>query len=458
MHAPLLALRRSLLATLGLGACTGSNGPIPPPAGTLGGEPTSPSGHVREPDGTVHRIGPETCDPAIELAACTTPSEHANDCTSADECKAGAYGQCVQDSGQIGPFCRCDYSCRTDADCGSDQACVCGGAFNEGARARCVTAQCRTDAECSSGTCGLSTYNNGCQTRTVLACRGDGDACKSDADCRDGRTCAFDPQAGRWDCLGTTCAIGRPLVIDGVARTAPAVARADWLTELDLPRDLPLAVRSALAAHWSEVAALEHASVASFAGFTLDLMSLGAPPELLAEAQRAALDEIEHARVAWSLASLWSGRALGPGPLALDGFPLRHGLEDIVRALVREGCVGETLGAAEAQLAAELAAHPTMSPLLATIADDEARHAAFAWRSLRWLLSNRGPEVRLVALTAVAELRAELAVEPFFADDFPSAPTWGLLGPSDLLAHRREAFATVIEPVLRAILGPVASA
>src|SRR5690606_18379163 len=147
-------------------------------------------------------------------------------------------------------------------------------------------------AECPLGTCGVSVYNNGCGDALALACRTAGDACSSDADCQPGDHCVFDGTNGRWSCLGVTCAIGRPLLIDGLARTAPAVPRGDWLTDLDLPRDLPPAARAALAAHWAEVAALEHASVASFAGFTLDLMALGAPPELLAEAQRAALDEI----------------------------------------------------------------------------------------------------------------------------------------------------------------------
>jgi hypothetical protein len=458
MYEPLVTLRQSLLVTLGLGACSPSG--VAAPREEPRSNPSSGAeGYVREPDGTVHRASLETCDPSTSAAACTTPSPHGNECTRVEDCQAGAYPQCVQDSGQLGEFCRCDYGCQTDADCQPDQVCVCSGAFSDGSRSRCVSARCRVDADCESNTCGLSSYFDGCQRREVLACRSAGDACRTDADCDDGRTCAYDPHDDRWDCRGQFCAIGRPLVIDGVARTAPAVARADWLTELDLPRDLPRAVRDALAARWSEIAALEHASVASFAGFTLDLMSLGAPPDLLAEAQRAALDEIEHARLAWSLASLWSGRPLGPGPLSLDGFPLRHGLEDIVRALVREGCVGETLGAAEAQFCAELADHPAMSPLFDRIARDEARHAAFAWRTLRWLLSTRGNDVLLLALTTVAELRAEIAGDlPPDDDDALSAPTWGLLRPSELLAHRRETFAVVIDPVLRALLGPTAAA
>ena len=41
--------------------------------------------------------------------------------------------------------------------------------------------------------------------------------------------------------------------------------------------------RARLAREWAHIGALEHASVASFARFTLQLMALGAPADLLAE-------------------------------------------------------------------------------------------------------------------------------------------------------------------------------
>ena len=47
---------------------------------------------------------------------------------------------------------------------------------------------------------------------------------------------------------------------------------------------------------WLRQAEEEHASVASFARHTLQLMSFGAPSELLKESQRASVDEIKHAK------------------------------------------------------------------------------------------------------------------------------------------------------------------
>lgn len=478
-NAPLLALRRALLLAIGASAHAACD-PQPPaqppraepqpaqPRAQPTAEPTAQppraetqaaAGYVREADGTVHRAGPATCDPANTRPACTQPNERGGECRADADCKGGANPRCVQSVGQIGPFCRCDYSCTTDADCNPGEVCVCGDVLGPGNHSMCVRAACSSDAACESGTCGLSVYQNGCGARQTLACRTTNDTCTRDADCEPNKSCVFDDQISRWRCLGITCAIGRPLTIDGAARTANAVARGDWLAELDLPRDLPRDLADALADHWARVAALEHASVASFARFTLDLMALGAPPDLLAEAQRAALDEIDHARVAWSLASLWAGRELGPGPLSLAGLPAGQDLLDMVHALVTEGCIGETLGAAEAETLAELSGHPTMDPLLRTIALDEARHAALAWRTLRWLLSVHGEPVRVAALAAVAEARAALlAPLPDDDPDAPRAPTWGLLPRGELVARRREALTIVVEPVLRAILGPCAEA
>lgn len=73
-------------------------------------------------------------------------------------------------------------------------------------------------------------------------------------------------------------------------------------SEVDAP------MRAALSQHWCSIVALEHASVASSARFTLHLFALGAPPTLVAEAQRAGLDEVEHAHLAYGLAGAYSER------------------------------------------------------------------------------------------------------------------------------------------------------
>jgi hypothetical protein len=258
---------------------------------------------------------------------------------------------------------------------------------------------------------------------------------------------------GPWTCPAPSSALGRPLRVDGATRTAAPVLRGDWRADLGLEVDAPPAVAAALAAHWAGVAALEHASVASFARFTLELMALGAPPDLLVMAQQAALDEVQHARLAWSVASLWAGRPVGPGPLDVAGVSDARALADVVAALVHEGCVGETLGAAEARMLATLAEHPLLAALLGRVAEDEQRHAALAWRTLAWLLAHHGERARVAALTAAALAEAELRAADPEDDARVLAPGWGLVAAATRRACHRKTFAEVVRPVLTAVLG-----
>jgi hypothetical protein len=151
---------------------------------------------------------------------------------------------------------------------------------------------------------------------------------------------------------------------------------------------------------------MEHASVASFARATLQLLAAGAPPDLVADTQRAAEDEVRHARLAYGLASAYAGRAVGPGALDVRDAAPALGLRAIVRALVDEACIGETIGAAEAAEEARTCREPWLGEQLRELAADEARHAALAWRTLRWALHELPLDERRSAL---ADLHAALA-------------------------------------------------
>jgi hypothetical protein len=168
---------------------------------------------------------------------------------------------------------------------------------------------------------------------------------------------------------------------DARAVVAPVVARDDW-------RDAGVVVaRDACA--WLADAALEHASIASFARFALDLLAHGAPLDLVEDAHRAALDEIEHARIAFAL----GGSAAGPG--ALDVAPRAPmDLASLARATFEDGCMGETIAAMEARARAADEDDPRVRASLARIAADEERHAELAWRALAWMLRVGGARVR----------------------------------------------------------------
>jgi len=158
---------------------------------------------------------------------------------------------------------------------------------------------------------------------------------------------------------------------------------------------------------WLNDAVAEHASIASFARFTLELLSLGAPPKLVIASQDAGRDEVQHAQKCFAIASRLGGRKLGPGPLDLGGLDGPRGLTAITAATVKEGCIVETLSAALASARAAGAGDGQIRAALAKIAEDETRHAELAWRFLEWALERGGESLReAVARTFEEESRA----------------------------------------------------
>jgi photosystem II stability/assembly factor-like uncharacterized protein len=195
---------------------------------------------------------------------------------------------------------------------------------------------------------------------------------------------------------------GRPFVVDDEARTAAACERDDWCDAVQVAA-LPAATRARLAAAWTRDGLYEHASVASFARFVLQLLAASAPPELVLAGQAALADEVRHARACFGLASAYAGAPVGPGPLAIDGALAGPAdLAALAGATAVEGCVNETIAALVATTAAGLATDPAVRSRLATIAADERRHAALAWRTVAWALARGGAEVRAAVARAFA--------------------------------------------------------
>jgi hypothetical protein len=184
-------------------------------------------------------------------------------------------------------------------------------------------------------------------------------------------------------------------------------------------------------------------------------MSLGAPPELIAAVQRASNDEVEHAQLCFGLARAYAGRPVGPGPMSLHGLGLHERDRiDIAVALVAEGCIGETLAAAEAQVARDTCTDPAVTAVLDRIAADESRHAAVAWRTLAWLLrSGDAPLYRAVRGAFDAALRHG-ASDDGGEDDGRHAHL-GRLGAADRRAVARETLAGVIAVAAEQLVGPV---
>ena len=213
-------------------------------------------------------------------------------------------------------------------------------------------------------------------------------------------------------CVGGCC--GRPLVLAGAPVVARAAERAGWAraagdATTDVAWPLDAVTRTALVAAWTEDAAMEHASIASFARFSLELLRFGAPADLCADAVRAAGDEVEHAEHCYGLASRLAGVTLGPDALPLGpSVPLAADVDAAVAAAIVEGCVGETLAATLAASAARSATVPAFREALEVIAADEARHAELAWRFVRWALQDADDARRARAARTFEQALASL--------------------------------------------------
>jgi len=257
---------------------------------------------------------------------------------------------------------------------------------------------------------------------------------------------ALDTEAGATGVVAVARSLGMkpPLT----ARSVFAAARKGDVTAAKVVRIE--AERIALANHYRAVAAAEHASVASFARVSLQLMALGAPADLVASAHAAALDEVEHARMTFALASSYSGFEEGPGALPVDALEVPAlELHALALATFLDACVGETVGTVVAKESAEKARDPRVREVLARIASDEERHAALAWRTLAWAVRAGGDRVHRAMAEALIRLDEALPPLPERELDLTAH---GVLTPDQEQAVRRRAIEEIVVPCARALI------
>jgi len=251
---------------------------------------------------------------------------------------------------------------------------------------------------------------------------------------------------------------GRPLLDGGDGVMAPARSSTAWLADEVVPDTSALSdtARRALAAAWLEDALREHASIAAFARAGIELLAVGAPPELLEACQHATLDEIDHARRCFALATAYAGRPLGPGPLPALA-PRGRDLAGLALDTFVEGCVGETIAALVAERAGEACRDHAVRATLRVIADDEARHAALAWRTIAWALQHGGTTVEQALRRLLERPPALDAPDPMDAATRAKlGRAWtdhGRLDDAALAQAVLDAWQDIITPMLRTLLG-----
>jgi hypothetical protein len=403
----------------------------------------SPGGFEICDEGFRHRPEVVTCSSILPRVTNSCAMDMTGGCTDDNECTDMANGYCG--AGDFDGSCNCRYGCTTDVDCGDGMVCLCGDPVGA-----CVQASCTSDADCSDGRLCIDYITEPGCGGTAFTCQTGDDECADDSDCKQGEQCTL--AANRLVCQQIQCVIGRPFLVRGSERLAPAAAHADWCAELTPAVDAMSAeLRAELRQRWTEIGLMEHASVAAFARFALQLLAVGAPPELLTRCQHAMADETEHAELAFALASAYGNKAVGPGPLAID-----HALEAIdavaiLRLVVREGCIGETVAAIEAAETAAHAVDPVVRGVLTKITEDETRHAELAWRYVAWAV---GRDATLAYIVR-EEIAAAIAEAP--AHEAPDAReqellTHGVASRSLRRAVRLRALRELVAPCAAALL------
>jgi len=222
--------------------------------------------------------------------------------------------------------------------------------------------------------------------------------------------------------------IGRPFIVKGAVRTTNSQSCSfekncdsqEWMMG-ETPSVLANAsLNQEIGRRWLEHAEGEHASVASFARNTLQLMAMGSPPDLLIASQNAAIDEIRHAKLSYGIASAYLKTDFGPGTIDVEGSLPKLDLKGLVHSIIEEGCIEETIAAAMARYGAYTANEPTIRSALGQIGDDETRHAQLAWDTIKWIIT-KFPEVR-VFVQDIFEVEVQNR-SPFIDNTFKEMPT-----------------------------------
>lgn len=199
---------------------------------------------------------------------------------------------------------------------------------------------------------------------------------------------------------------GRPLRVKGKQVFPQLVRGSDWtLGARPSTAGLDPATLAALEALWLHDAQKEHASVPAFARIGWMLAAVGAPAELLAWSQRAAMEEVEHAQKCFALAAGYGGRSHSVEPmpdLLLAGMDFRGDpLSVLAVESLQDGCLLEDFNADVAAASALACEEPVTRAVLEQIAREERSHAEFSWAVLAWVLQ-RSPDVAGLAVDEAA--------------------------------------------------------
>lgn len=208
---------------------------------------------------------------------------------------------------------------------------------------------------------------------------------------------------------------GRPLRRRSKFLKAKRFPGNDWLdSKINDFSNRDEVIPDGLAEQWLRDGFLEHSSIANFSWLSLQLLALGAPPNLVSRSLEAARDEVRHAQYCFSLNKKYGGDTLQPGNFSEalknpKGFSwARNGkLADLARNSFLEGCLNEGVAASVLNTGAGKISDQSVKKILFEMADDEFRHQELAWDIVKWCLNTGGSVVREVMLKLYRRLSSK---------------------------------------------------
>ncbi len=159
-----------------------------------------------------------------------------------------------------------------------------------------------------------------------------------------------------------------------------------WTHPISL--NIPENIRQFIIEYWLESSISEHTSIASFNKHSLELISIGAPSNLLIRCNQAAIDEIVHAVLCMSVVSSVSGKKLSdPVTSVANLLPTEPTPKDIMLSVLYDGCINETLAAFSAKVVSRYTKEPNIKKIIEKIDMEEMNHALLAFDTLDWIIS-----------------------------------------------------------------------
>ena len=125
----------------------------------------------------------------------------------------------------------------------------------------------------------------------------------------------------------------------------------------------------------------------------------------------------------------------------------------VAARVVLEGCVNETLASLVAAEQLARAEDKAVRSVLSVIAEDEAKHAELAWKTIAWAVLTGGTDVRAAVAAAFEEALAGGNTGFAFAAGNAVLEKHGRPAESDVREVMQRGLAEVIRPAFEALMG-----